>query len=76
MSTENHNHITREIRSPGECYSCDRYHAITGAREVVQLRNIIFGALESAERYDTDRAVRYLTQEAQARNINGYRVVP
>lgn len=76
MSTENHNHVTREIRNPGECYSCDRYHAITGAREVARLRNIIYGALESADRYGAERSVRYLTQEAQARNINGYRDVP
>jgi hypothetical protein len=72
MSAENHNHITRDIKPPGQCYSCDRYHAKTLQSEVTALRNIIYGTLESAEEDGVERALRYLTYEAQARNITRY----
>lgn len=73
MSLENHNHIFREIKPPGECYSCDRYWATTLRQETVSLRNVIYGTLESAERDGAERAFRYLTNEAQARGINGFK---
>ncbi|UVG35197.1 hypothetical protein SEA_CECE_191 [Microbacterium phage Cece] len=71
MSQENHNHITRDIKPPGQCYSCDRYHALSGARHVTELRNVIYGTLELWEDSAQD-AHTYLTQEAQARGIDRY----
>lgn len=72
MSQESHNHITRDIKPPGECYSCDRYHALAGRREAIELRNVIYGTLDSWEDFGATHAHAYLTQEAQARNINRY----
>lgn len=72
MSQENHNHITRDIKPPGQCYSCDRYHAMHTKREVMELRNVIYGTLDSWEAFGAAHAHTYLTREAQARNINRY----
>lgn len=72
MNNERHNHFTRDIKPPGQCYSCDRYHAKTLHREVISLRNVIYGTLETAEQDGHDQAFRYLTHEAQGRNINRY----
>ena len=67
-----HNHITRDIKRAGECPSCDRYHATSLARENIALRNVIFGALETFENDGSERALRYLTVEAQERRIDRY----
>lgn len=72
MSVENHNHITRDIKPPGQCYSCDRYHALHGRREAIQLRNVIYGTLDSWEDFGAAHAHSYLLQEAQARGIDRY----
>lgn len=69
---ENHNHVTRDIKPPGQCYSCDRYHALHPTREVSELRNVIYGTLDAAENDGHEHALRYLTSEAQARGINRY----
>lgn len=46
MSLENHNHFIRDIKAPGQCYSCDRYWALTLRKDNVSLRNVIYGTLE------------------------------
>lgn len=72
MSLENHNHITRDIKPPGQCYSCDRYHATHGAKVIADLRNVIYGTLDSNKSFGHEHALSYLTQAAQARNIDHY----
>lgn len=70
MSSENHNHITRVIKSPGQCYSCDRYHAVSAQKEIQALRNIIYTSLELFENHGSDSAHRFLTKQAQERRID------
>lgn len=72
MSSENHNHFTREIRKPGECYSCDRYWAITLTRSNKDHRNVIYGTLEILEGHGSHDALMFLTQEASRLKINNY----
>jgi hypothetical protein len=72
MGAEEHNHITQEILPPGECYSCDRYHALHPSREASELRNVIYGTLDSWEDFGAAHAHSYLLQEAQARGIDRY----
>jgi hypothetical protein len=72
MSNENHNHITREIKAPGECYSCDRYHAKHSESAIRELRNLIYSVLLTAENGSADLAIRNLTHEAQILGI--YRI--
>lgn len=72
MSLENHNHFIRDIKAPGQCYSCDRYWALTLRKDNVSLRNVIYGTLESLEKDGAERAFRYLTHEAQARRIDRF----
>lgn len=68
-----HNHVTREMK-PAEsgCPACDRYWMKSAMREVISLRNVIYGTLETAELDGHEFAFRYLTQEAQGRNISKY----
>lgn len=72
MSSENHNHITRDIKPPGQCYSCDRYHALAGRREVIELRNVIYGTLDALEHEGAGHALQYLEHEASIRQIDRY----
>lgn len=72
MSTENHNHITRDIKKPGECYSCDRYWATTQRKAEKAYRNIIYSTLEILEERGASEALRYLENEAIVRNITHY----
>lgn len=71
-SQENHNHLTRDIKAPGQCYSCDRYRALSAQREIAKLKNVIYDTLQSVEQHGFDRAFRYLKHEAQAHHINDY----
>lgn len=68
--TENHNHITRNLQPPGQCYSCDRYHAITLEHEVKDLRYIIYRALKDWDHLGPDGVHRYLERSARVKNID------
>ncbi len=72
MSQENHNHITRDIKPPGQCYSCDRYHAKHLQGAVTDLRNVIHGTLDILEREGPGAALQYLELEAQSHRIEEY----
>lgn len=74
MSNTAHNHIfqSKDPKPPGECYSCDRIHALRGRSEVLELRNVIYGTLELLEESGSEDALYYLGEEASARKITRY----
>ncbi len=76
MSKENHNHITRDIKPPGQCYSCDRYHAISLNHLTITLKNEIWSTLQEADQRGAAAGIDYLTYTASARGIRGFEDLP
>lgn len=60
MHLENHNHITRDIKPAGQCYSCDRYHAKVAADTIYSLEEAILFTEELYETYGAEAALRHL----------------
>lgn len=69
MSVENHNHITRDIKPPGECYSCDRYHAKSAADVIFNLEDLILFVEELYENSGSEPALRHLQAFIQTENL-------
>lgn len=57
---EHHNHITRDIRPAGQCYSCDRYHALEAPKRVDKLEELILTVEELYEGYTAQEALQHL----------------
>jgi hypothetical protein len=60
MSATEHNHITRDIKPAGECYSCDRYHAKCAADTIFKLEDLILFVDELYETRGSEPALRHL----------------
>lgn len=69
MSSENHNHITRDIKPPGQCYSCDRYHALSSKERILTLEDLILFVEELYESHGAQEALRHLQAFIQNENL-------
>lgn len=69
MSSENHNHITRDIKPPGQCYSCDRYHALSAKERIFTLEDLILFVEELYESRGAQDALRHLQAFIRTENL-------
>lgn len=61
---EQHNHIARELRPPGECYSCDRYWAKSYRFRALELEDYLLTLEELSE----SRGVEYAIEDLKSFN--------
>lgn len=69
MGIENHNHITRDVKPAGQCYSCDRIHA-TGSRDYIfELEDTLLFVEELYESSGAEPALRHLQHYIQEKKL-------
>lgn len=69
MQRENHNHITRILKPAGECYSCDRYHALQSKNRIFELEDLILFIEELYESDSAEAALRHLQAYIRTENL-------
>ena len=69
MRIENHNHITRDVKPPGQCYSCDRIHALGTRDYIFELEDMLLFVEELYENSGSESALRHLQHYIQDKKL-------
>ncbi|QIG57899.1 hypothetical protein SEA_PAULODIABOLI_213 [Microbacterium phage PauloDiaboli] len=66
---EHHNHITRDVKPAGQCYSCDRIHALGTRDYIFELEDMLLFVEELYENSGSEPALRHLQHYIQDKRL-------